>query len=65
MSKMGQADQNSKAKSIRKKVKQIHITFHNPNTTEEMVKHLTNLILKNYTEKEIVSTVNNEKGDHR
>lgn len=51
---MVQADQDRKVKSVQKKVKQIHITFHDPNTTDEMVKFLTKLLLKNCIEQEVL-----------
>lgn len=52
---MVQADQNSKAKPISKKEKQIHITFHDPNTRDEMVKFLTTLLLKNCMDQEVLA----------
>lgn len=52
---MVQADQNSKAKPINMKEKQIHITFHDPNPTDEMVKFLTTLLLRNCMDQEVVA----------
>ncbi len=59
---MVQADQDIKGKPISKKDKKIHITFHDPNTTDEMVKFLMKLLLMNCMEQEVVvSSSSNEK----
>jgi glutamate/tyrosine decarboxylase-like PLP-dependent enzyme len=61
--KMVQANQTEQAFSCERKQKdkrQLHITFHNPNTTEEMIKLLTKAIIKNLIDRDTVP-LNNKK----
>jgi hypothetical protein len=65
---MVQADQKRKRNSPdkkRKKERRLHITFHNPNTIDEMAKLLTKLIINNYIEQEFVSSDNCKKENTR